>query len=109
MPHGDRCDVSVLINVDVPDLERAIAFYANAFGLAVGRRFGAGGVELIGWQVPLSLAVVGARAIFAGSRAPAGHHQGEFLRYGRSGLWMQRSNVGRRLVQCGAWHGEEAL
>ena len=53
MPHGDRCDVSVLINVDVPDLERAIAFYANAFGLAVGRRFGAGGVELIGWQVLL--------------------------------------------------------
>ena len=29
----NRCDVSVLINVDVPDLERAIAFYANAFGL----------------------------------------------------------------------------
>ena len=28
---------------------RATAFYANAFGLAVGRRFGAGGVELIGW------------------------------------------------------------
>ena len=24
MPHGDRCDVSVLINVDVPDLERPL-------------------------------------------------------------------------------------
>jgi len=45
MPHEGRCDVSVLINVDVPDLERAIAFYANAFGLAVGRRFGAGSVH----------------------------------------------------------------
>ena len=66
MPHGDRCDVSVLINVDVPDLERAIAFYANAFGLAVGRRFGAGGVELIGWQVPLFLLRKEAGSIGAG-------------------------------------------
>ena len=67
MPHGDRCDVSVLINVDVPDLERAIAFYANAFGLAVGRRFGAGGVELIGWQVPLFLLRKAAGSIGAGA------------------------------------------
>src|SRR5215207_10769520 len=67
MPHGDRCDVSVLINVDVPDLERAIAFYANAFGLAVRRRFGAGAVELIGWQVPLFLLRKEAGSIGAGA------------------------------------------
>ena len=59
--------MSVLINVDVPDLERAIAFYANAFGLAVGRRFGAGGVELIGWQVPLFLLRKEAGSIGAGA------------------------------------------
>src|SRR5215204_250614 len=47
--------VTVLINVDVPDLELAIAFYTQAFGLAVGRRFGAGAAELTGWPVPLFL------------------------------------------------------
>jgi predicted enzyme related to lactoylglutathione lyase len=41
--------MSVLINIDVPDLERAIAFYGNAFGLTIERRFGSDGVELAGW------------------------------------------------------------
>ena len=35
--------MSVLINIDVPDLARAIAFYSQAFGLTVKRRFGADG------------------------------------------------------------------
>jgi predicted enzyme related to lactoylglutathione lyase len=39
-----------IVNVDVDDLARAIAFYTLAFELRVGRTFGAGqaGVELIG-------------------------------------------------------------
>ena len=32
--------MSVLINIDVPDLEAATDFYTAAFGLHVGRRFG---------------------------------------------------------------------
>ena len=36
------------MNIDVPDLERAVAFYTSAFGLTVGRRFPAGMVELLG-------------------------------------------------------------
>jgi catechol 2,3-dioxygenase-like lactoylglutathione lyase family enzyme len=48
--------VSVLINVDVPDLERAIAFYTNAFGLAVGRRFGAGAGSSLLPRAPLARA-----------------------------------------------------
>ena len=47
--------VTVLINVDVPDLEAAIAFYTTAFGLGVGRRFGMGAAELTGWPAPLFL------------------------------------------------------
>jgi predicted enzyme related to lactoylglutathione lyase len=47
--------MSVLINIDVPDLERAVAFYTAAFGLAVRRRYGAAGAELQGWPVPLFL------------------------------------------------------
>jgi predicted enzyme related to lactoylglutathione lyase len=47
---------SVLINVDVPDIESAVAFYAGAFGLSVKRRFGGQeGAELAGWPVPLFL------------------------------------------------------
>lgn len=45
----------LLVNIDVDDLERAIAFYALAFGLRVGRRFGTGGVEMLGAEAPLYL------------------------------------------------------
>jgi predicted enzyme related to lactoylglutathione lyase len=38
----------VLINIDVDDLERAVAFYRDAFELTVARRLGAGAVELVG-------------------------------------------------------------
>jgi predicted enzyme related to lactoylglutathione lyase len=47
--------MSVLINIDVPDLERAIAFYIEAFGLTINRRFGSDGVELAGWPSPVFL------------------------------------------------------
>jgi predicted enzyme related to lactoylglutathione lyase len=47
--------MDVLINIDVPDIERGIAFYEHAFGLRTTRRFGAGGAELSGWPVKLYL------------------------------------------------------
>src|SRR5690348_10234666 len=47
--------MDLLINIDVPDLGRAIAFYRDAFGLTVTRRFGADVVELSGWPVGLYL------------------------------------------------------
>lgn len=37
-----------LINLDVPDLAAAEAFYVAAFGLRAGRRFGDAAVELLG-------------------------------------------------------------
>jgi predicted enzyme related to lactoylglutathione lyase len=45
----------LLVNIDVPDLDRAVAFYTAAFGLSVTRRLGADSVELAGWPVPLFL------------------------------------------------------
>jgi predicted enzyme related to lactoylglutathione lyase len=47
--------MQLLVNVDVPDLGRAIAFYTEAFGLTVTRRLGAKAAELQGWPVPLYL------------------------------------------------------
>lgn len=47
--------MTVLVNIDVPDLVRAVAFYTQAFGLVVGRRFGSQGAELSGWPVPVWL------------------------------------------------------
>lgn len=38
----------ILINIDVPDLAAAERFYCSAFRLAPSRRFGGGGVELVG-------------------------------------------------------------
>ena len=48
---------SILINIDVEDLDRASAFYVALLNLKVGRRFGSGGVELIGSAAPLYLLV----------------------------------------------------
>ena len=45
----------LLVNIDVPDLARGVAFYTAAFGLGVGRRLGPGAVELLGFEVPLYL------------------------------------------------------
>jgi predicted enzyme related to lactoylglutathione lyase len=47
--------MDLLVNIDVPDLVRAIAFYSEAFGLIVSRRFGTQGAELSGWPVRLYL------------------------------------------------------
>jgi predicted enzyme related to lactoylglutathione lyase len=47
--------MSVLINIDVPDLAAGIAFYTAAFDLRLNRRFGADAVELTGWPSPVYL------------------------------------------------------
>lgn len=57
---------ALLVNIDVDDLERAIAFYVQAFGLTPARRFGDDGIELLGLAAPLYLL-----AKPAGSRAAA--------------------------------------
>ena len=40
--------MDLLVNIDVPELEKAIGFYTRALGLTVGRRFGEDGAELLG-------------------------------------------------------------
>jgi predicted enzyme related to lactoylglutathione lyase len=54
-PDGRHGGVSVLVNIDVPDLDRAERFYCAAFGLTVGRRLSGGAVELMGAQAPIWL------------------------------------------------------
>lgn len=46
---------SLLINLDVDDMERAVAFYTQALELRVGRRFDEGFVELLGAEAPIYL------------------------------------------------------
>jgi predicted enzyme related to lactoylglutathione lyase len=46
---------SLLVNIDVDDLEKAERFYTAALDLRVGRRFGGGAVELLGAEAPLYL------------------------------------------------------
>ncbi|MBD9436032.1 VOC family protein [Pseudoxanthomonas sp. PXM03] len=45
----------LLINIDVSDLAAAETLYTHAFGLVAARRFGDGGVELLGAQAPIYL------------------------------------------------------
>jgi len=58
--------MSVLINIDVPDLGEGIAFYTAAFGLTVRRHLGDQVAELAGWPVPLFLLEKAAGTIGAG-------------------------------------------
>lgn len=45
----------ILVNIDVPDLEHAIGFYENAFGLTLNRRLGPAGAEMLGADAPIYL------------------------------------------------------
>jgi predicted enzyme related to lactoylglutathione lyase len=66
----------LLLNIDVPDMERGIAFYTAALGLEVGRRFDTGFVELVGRDVPIYL-------LSKGPGSPIGPAGGERRRYER--------------------------
>jgi predicted enzyme related to lactoylglutathione lyase len=46
---------NLLVNIDVPDMEAAIAFYTAALDLSVGRRFDTDFVELLGRDAPIYL------------------------------------------------------
>ena len=50
-----RSTPGLLLNIDVPDIRAAEAFYTAAFGLTAGRRFGADFVELLGLEAPVYL------------------------------------------------------
>lgn len=49
--------MDLLINIDVDDLAKAVSFYTTAFDLRIGRRFGEGGIELLGGPAPVYLLV----------------------------------------------------
>jgi predicted enzyme related to lactoylglutathione lyase len=46
---------SVLVNIDVDDLEKGIRFYSEALGLTIGRRLGGPVVEMTGGSSPIYL------------------------------------------------------
>lgn len=54
-PQDRAVAVKLLLNIDVPEIATAEAFYAAAFGLHAGRRFGADALELLGLEAPLYL------------------------------------------------------
>jgi predicted enzyme related to lactoylglutathione lyase len=45
----------IRVCIDVDDLNRAVAFYGDVFGLAPGRRLGTDWVEMLGAVVPIDL------------------------------------------------------
>lgn len=58
----------LLVNIDVPDFAAARDFYLAAFPLREGRRFGTGGLELVGASSDLYLLVkpAGSKAVPGG-------------------------------------------
>ena len=59
--------MQLLLNIDVPDLAEGERFYAEAFGLHRGRRFGEDALELLGAQAPVYLLRKAAGSIGAGA------------------------------------------
>ena len=57
----------MLVNIDVPDLEEAEAFYAAAFGLVAARRFGGEVLEMLGAGTAIYLLRKQAGSIGAGA------------------------------------------
>src|SRR5687767_12829344 len=47
--------MSLLVNIDVDDLGKAVAFYEAAIGLTVGRRLGDSIIEMTGASSPIYL------------------------------------------------------
>ena len=47
--------MDLMVNIDVPDLDKALAFYTEGLGLSVGRRLGPGIAELLGASSPVYL------------------------------------------------------
>ncbi len=66
----------LLLNIDVPDIERAIAFYGAALGLTLGRRFDDDFVELLGGDAPIYL-------LRKAPGTPIGPAGGDVRNYGR--------------------------
>jgi predicted enzyme related to lactoylglutathione lyase len=66
--------MTLLLNIDVPDVEAGLHFYTAAFDLKLGRRFGTDFVELLGWPAPVYLLTKAAGTVGAG---------GDLRRYGR--------------------------
>ena len=64
----------LLLNLDVPDLAVAEAFYVAAFDLRPGRRFGDAVVELVGAEAPLYLLRKDAGSMGAGD-TPRGYRR----------------------------------
>ena len=56
-----------LINIDVPDLAAAEAFYSEAFGLHAGRRLGSEVLEMLGGTAPIYLLQKAPNSIGAGN------------------------------------------
>lgn len=68
-PRMSEPTLSLLLNIDVPDLESASRFYVDALGLRLGRRF-EGARELLGASVPIYLLEnVEGSSPFAGARS----------------------------------------
>ncbi len=71
---GGGAGTGLLVNIDVPDLAAGERFYCDAFGLAPGRRFGGGALELLGAPAPIYLLEkpAGSRATDASAAAEQG-------------------------------------
>jgi catechol 2,3-dioxygenase-like lactoylglutathione lyase family enzyme len=63
--------MDIRICIDVPDIERAIAFYTQGLGLRAGRRLKSDWVELLGGPCPIDLLCESPGSAPLGEQSPA--------------------------------------
>jgi len=61
--------------IDVPDLEKGIAFYTQAFGLSLGRRLGRGWAELLGASSAIDLLAEPPGSVASPGSSAARHYE----------------------------------
>ena len=69
-----RALMQFLANVDVDDLQKATRFYQSAFGLRIGRRFGADAIEMLGSSAPIYLLVKAPGSAPTSAKAEVRHY-----------------------------------
>lgn len=67
--------LSLLVNLDVPDLEAGVRFYTKGLGLRAGRRLEPGFVELLGGSSPIYLLQKAAGSMTSSASSQARSYQ----------------------------------
>lgn len=103
MPNARIKQMELLVNIDVDDLEKAVGFYSTAFGLRIGRRFGAFGIEMLGSSTPIYLLVKKAGTPASDTTSQVRSYERHWTPTHLDFVVEEIEGAVQKAVQAGAW------